>query len=237
MKNNILNKIRKIINGIGFHLMRSYRVRIDNINLLELGIMKMFHKREKVFFVQVGASDGVTNDPLRKIIEDFKDRITGVCIEPLPVSYSRLVKNYEGFDNIRTLNIAISGSDGPISFYMPNIDGNINLHQKSSLSSVNLKKHGINEKEIKEIKVEGLCVKTFLLKENVKYIDALIIDAEGYDFKILNSFFNVSVFPELLFFEHVHLPKEERKMVRELLNKFNYEFIESMKDILAIKKD
>ena len=232
----LLNKIGKLINRFGFHVSRKFRVRLDNINLLELGILKILHNYEKINFVQIGASDGVTNDPLHPIINAHKERISGVCVEPLPGPYAQLVQNYQEYKNIKTINAAIAENDGQLSFFVPIKEKEAYFSKKSSLSASNLLKHGLRKSEIRKIEVQSMSVSTLLKKIDINHVHVLVIDVEGYDFKVLNSFFKNGVFPEVVLFEHAHLPRQERELVRHLFGKYKYKFIEATMDTLAIKQ-
>ncbi len=232
----ILYKIRKVINRLGFHVTRKFRVRLDNINLLELGILKILHNYENINFIQIGASDGVTNDPLNPIIKAYKERISGICVEPLPGPYTQLVLNYKEYKNIKTINAAIAEKDGQLGFFVPIKEKEGYFSKKSSLSSSNLLKHGLKKSEIREIIVQSMSVSTLLKISDMNHVHVLVIDVEGYDFKVLDNFFKSGIFPEVILFEHAHLPRQERELVRHLFGQYRYNFIEATIDTLAIKQ-
>ena len=65
-----------------------------------------------LFFVQVGAMDGVANDPIHKFVIDKVWR--GILIEPMPDMFARLQKNYEGCDGLTFVNCAVTDYEGQI---------------------------------------------------------------------------------------------------------------------------
>ena len=62
---------------------------------------------ERFLVVQVGANDGVVNDPINKFIKDNPERVAGVFIEPQPNVFSRLEKNYSFLPRKMFLNCVI----------------------------------------------------------------------------------------------------------------------------------
>lgn len=65
------------------------------------------HVGDDVFFIQIGACDGITGDPLRTCIM-ANPNWTGVMIEPNPVVYDELKKNYaEQADRIEFRPVAV----------------------------------------------------------------------------------------------------------------------------------
>jgi hypothetical protein len=66
-------------------------------------------------FLQVGAADGVSNDPLHDSI--LKHRLRGVLVEPLPDQFQRLERAYSGVDGLHFVNCAIAAVDGTLPLY------------------------------------------------------------------------------------------------------------------------
>ena len=60
--------------------------------------------KDNIYFVQIGASDGDTNDIAKHILNE-KD--TGIFIEPCEVSFNKLLLNKSKFIYCLFLNIAI----------------------------------------------------------------------------------------------------------------------------------
>src|SRR5436309_6279162 len=70
----------------------------------------MFEVGPGLTFIQIGAFDGVTHDPLRKYIGKCGWR--GVLVEPQPWAATRLRELYRGNDNISVLQAAVDGAAG-----------------------------------------------------------------------------------------------------------------------------
>ena len=61
-------------------------------------ILEVYTKEEKTpFFVQIGAYDGISNDPVYPHLKN--KRWKGILIEPVPYIFNRLLESYkERFD-------------------------------------------------------------------------------------------------------------------------------------------
>ena len=71
--------------------------------------------RDEVGFVQVGAFDGLANDPIHDLVHRFGWR--GVLVEPQPDAFERLRANYAGVDGLVLLNVAIADERGTMTLW------------------------------------------------------------------------------------------------------------------------
>jgi FkbM family methyltransferase len=63
------------------------------------------------FFLQVGAYDGVIDDPLHERVREGSWH--GILVEPQPSHFRRLMENYAGVEGLTFINAAISEEGGP----------------------------------------------------------------------------------------------------------------------------
>ncbi|MDH5377404.1 MAG: hypothetical protein OEX00_03675, partial [Gammaproteobacteria bacterium] len=70
---------------------------------------------------------------------------------------------------------------------------------------------------ILETKVPVITLKMLLDKWGVDQIDVLVVDAEGYDWKIVTQAIEMGLRPEVILFEHSNLNPEEKSDVFRLL--------------------
>ena len=91
-------------------------------------------RKKEIFFVQLGANDGVTADPLYKFVNEYAWR--GVLLEPLPDVFETLKKNYRQSDRLKFLNAAISNEDGFRTLYTVRMENGVAEHA-TALSSFN----------------------------------------------------------------------------------------------------
>jgi len=248
-------KIKSIANAVSWNVTKALRY-IQNIDEAfwkpkeHIDLDALFEKRGNAsdfYFVQIGANDGVTGDSLRPFITRLQWK--GVLVEPVPYIYKRLVENYEGYRGLHFENSAIGIEDGYQNFYaLSEFDLQNNrlftdynkykIDQLGSFNKETLLKHSFMhpqfEKLIEEVKVPTLTFNSLLNKYNIKKIDLLQIDAEGYDFELLNSIKFDKVIPGILVFEHQHLTKNDYKTSVEKLRKVGYKFYVNNWDTVCI---
>jgi hypothetical protein len=68
------------------------------------------------FFLQVGALDGVVDDPLHRYVRARNWH--GILVEPQPFHFRRLVENYAGLEDLRFVNAAITEQVGLRDLYV-----------------------------------------------------------------------------------------------------------------------
>jgi FkbM family methyltransferase len=176
--------------------------------------------------LQIGANDGIRFDPLRSFVE----RHSWPClmIEPNPVVYAELVKNYANFPSVKTENIAIGETDGTLPLYLPNAELIAAKPDLSGLCSASLAtllstmrwyhiKNAVDK--IDRISVPSLTVPSLLKRHGIDRIDLLQIDTEGYDWKILSQFDLNRLGVRLINIEFKHLPDNEKADCIEFLNR------------------
>jgi FkbM family methyltransferase len=152
----------------------------------------LFNKKNNGFFIDIGAHDGVSiNNSL--FFEKYRNW-KGVCIEPNPIVYDKLIKNRSSLN----LNVCIGNSNETVKFtqilgYSEMLSGITSKYDKRHLNRINteiIQKGG----EIKSIDVQMVRLETINEIEN-KTIDFISIDTEGNEFDIIKSidFRNVNV--------------------------------------------
>ena len=196
---------------------------------------------ENVFIVQVGSNDGVTGDPFYKIIMKNKTW-KSLFIEPVPLMFEKLKKNYNNDSRFIFENVAINNG-GWQSFYFVNEEAKLKIenlppwfNQLGSFNRENITMHlnGVLEPFIVETKIKGALFKDILDKHQVASIDILHIDTEGYDWKILSQLdFNTHK-PTAILFEHKHLLAIEKQESIQYLKSNNYTVYKLGADYLGI---
>lgn len=69
---------------------------------LEFVIAHLMLSRPSIFFIQIGANDGISNDPLHKFITQFCWK--GILLEPLPEVFTRLTTTYRNDTNLQLIS-------------------------------------------------------------------------------------------------------------------------------------
>ncbi len=200
------------------------------------------------FFVQIGACDGKRHDPIYPYVTNYN--FAGIAIEPMPHEFKELKNNYRDNSRVQCVNVAIGKETGSFPFYTV-----IDSYKKdpSSITSVSsfdmetlkkciigdLKKrkvYNVNpDKYIKEILVKTLCLNDLVRIYDIKNIDLLQIDCEGYDYEILKTFDFSKFSPKIINFESVHLSERDWQECEKLLKSKGYTFFNSGNDTCAYK--
>ena len=173
-------------------------------------------------FIQIGAFDGITNES-SGLYEKLKfENHKSVLIEPIPEHYNNLVINYNNSKSeIYFENIAVSDNN---ESKLISVDG-----QDSSF---------VRNTSENKILVECLTLNNIVKKYNIDKVNVLFIDVEGYEYEILNSFFNdPSCEIDVIRYEFWWL--KDKEMMDNLLMKNGYYIFEdhlSYADKIAIKQ-
>jgi FkbM family methyltransferase len=156
---------------------------------------KLFDNKTDVFFVQIGANDGITADPIQKIVKE--KNWSGILFEPGKDAFKDLLKNYEGYDNLKFINAAVSNYNGKGKLFCGTTTPHFTLNQNKAIDMFDVTPT--------EVEVDVVHPKNIILENNITKIDLLQIDVEGHDFTILQAFPYDLVKPEIIRFEFVNL--------------------------------
>jgi FkbM family methyltransferase len=203
-------------------------------------VLDDFAKGKKdFFFIQVGGNDGFQNDLICKFVKRY--RWKGLTIEPQKAPFETLQTIYQN-DAITPVNVAIDGTTRTRKLYKVAFT---NARWASGISSF-LKSH--LEEKIESGYIEGKAKKTGIkLPENkadwitydevkcvpfaeliktyeIKKIDLLQIDTEGFDYEILKLFKFDTILPKAIIFESENLSEADLLECKNWLGEKGYEF-------------
>ena len=204
---------------------------------LRMLIADLLLKQGNLFFVQVGAYDGKSNDPIYEIVK--KHRLNGILIEPQVAIFEKLKENYSNLANLIFLNAAISDKDGfqvlyKVSSHPESPDW---ADQLASFNKANILKHRHALPQVEELileeKVETISPTTLVKNYKIQAIDLLIIDTEGYDYDIIKLFDSTGIKPKIIFFKSIHLGDSYQKCI-DFLTTRNYKVSLLGNDSLAL---
>lgn len=200
-------------------------------------------KNGEVFFVVVGAMDGVGHDKLHKhIVANPKWR--GMLIEPLPDMFKKLKDNYMDRDDFIFENVAITDQDGVADITrIP--EANVDSECPSwadGISTLRPDIHiiGSDENLMAYSTTEQIQTSTFatlLNKHKLAGIDVLQIDAEGFDKVIFDQIWAENFRPALVKIEVNYLTYVAIKQVKELLSTYGYDCFFERDDLIAVIRE
>lgn len=220
--------IRTLLARLGYRL---DGIRYTPRHLLEPGRLRalefddvicrhMFEHGQDCVFIQVGAYDGVSTDPLRKYIERCGWR--GVMLEPQPRPAGRLRDLYRANPRIVVLEAALDRQRGSRSLYtvesddVPEWAGGMASFDRRHLIKHEYLIPGV-EKMVRELTVE--CIPFAVVLEHMPRdrLDLLQIDAEGADRDILSLFPFDQIKPAIVQWEIKNLTRSQQEEALDLL--------------------
>ncbi|GAP97625.1 FkbM family methyltransferase [Leptolyngbya sp. NIES-2104] len=189
-------------------------------------------------FIQIGSNDGINGDPIYGFI--LKWNWSGIKVEPVRYVFEKLEKNFRDFPNIALENSAIAKESNAQKFYYLRQDENAPewYSQLGSFSLPTILKHEqwIPDLQERLISCNVVC-QTFeqlCYKYDVREIDVIHIDTEGYDFEIIKLIDFRRFSPSIVLYEHKHLSQSDQAACRQYLEEFGYQFISTPRDTLAV---
>lgn len=195
---------------------------------------------DKFFFVQIGANNGMRYDPIHGLLAREKDKVAGICIEPVGEYFRELQDTYKHFPKIKLIRAAIHNSQTEAIVYKADNSSNgveERLKGMASFDKTNFTKDGIPDSMIVAEKVPCLSFSNLISRENIKKLHLLQIDAEGYDLEIIRSINFQSIKPRIINFEHRWeyglQPQEEIFSVLKILVDNGYQIVLNGNDALA----
>jgi FkbM family methyltransferase len=196
---------------------------------------KLAKARPDAFFVEIGANDGVQHDHLRPFVTDSRWR--GIMVEPVPYVFDRLKENYRGIDRVVLENAAVAERDGELPFYylrdaspeeraaLPDWYDGIGSFSRDAVLSHGRDLPDVAER-IVEARVPALTFETLLRRHRAPNPDLVVIDAEGYDHRIVGSIDLDRYRPALVVYEQYHLDAGTRAETRAAMEAAGYETAE-----------
>jgi FkbM family methyltransferase len=244
MKKIIIMKqlLKKVVQKFGYDIIKQNNFSEATFQtVLDAVINTKKYFGEEFTLLQIGANDGVTNDPINHFLQ--KNNGNAILVEPIPDVFEKLKKNYSRKD-IKLVNAAIYENDTNVPMYRisPKLEekykslykANANASGITSLNKEHVENflikiapkyfdnHNIDE-WIEETTVPGMTFKTLVSTYQISTIDILQIDTEGYDFEVLKMAFASKISePIVINFEYKNLNSIDVDMAIKLLNEKNY---------------
>jgi FkbM family methyltransferase len=228
----IRNLIKQFAAKAGLRVMRLPRPLLEDpanelVVDLEMVVLPYAIGAKQFSFIQIGAHDGTSNDPLRRLVTALG--WTGVMVEPQPELFRQLVATYDGYRGLHFENAAVGDVDGIKTLYRIRPDAVGVPEWASQLASFDLKTLLHHETWIPDIKqyleeipVLSITIETLVSRHRLGDVDLLQIDAEGYDAQIIQTIPLSKIRPRFISFEHRHLQRRDFDRCCEKLVKHGY---------------
>lgn len=207
---------------VGFDLRPVVSSKCRQIDVFDLVVRDLLTEKPVPFFLQIGAHDGLSYDPIAPFVRAH--RWPGLLVEPQPEIFAALVRNYAGHDNLLFENSAIAEQNGTLTlhrFKSANAEDHASMLTSTRKHYLQLNGDG-HQGELEEIVVPALTLDALLDKHHIAHVDILQIDTEGYDFQILQMVDFTRIKPVLIHFESNFLNSRQKAECLHRLNEQGY---------------
>jgi FkbM family methyltransferase len=185
----------------------------------------------------IGANDGLSGNLIYEFV--VRRGLRAVMVEPVPYVFERLKNNYKNCPSVAVHNVAVGEHDGVAPFYYirkgkhkPGYDQIGSFSRNKVVSQIEF--YG-DERFIVEQQIQCLTLISLLQKCPGLNFTILILDCEGFDGKVIKQIDFKRLNPNLIIFEHVLLPANEKLECLQILQKHDYSCTEFVGDIVAKK--
>ena len=177
----------------------------------DLEVIKFYNNKKNGFFIEIGASDGISLS--NTYLLETRYKWNGVCREPIPKMFEKLVKNRP---NSICYDKAVYNSSGLIV--------NFDIANDSDMLS-GISNHIDNHKSIVDKNKTTIPVQTISLLDLLKnanaplFIEYMSLDTEGSEFEILKNFDFEKYTFGLIDVEHNYVEPRRNNIKKLLLSK------------------
>ena len=252
---SLLSKVKSIVKEhvpsfvVGYHLLRKRFLGTEPNESWPSLLSKLNRTTSDVFFVEIGAMDGVSFDPLYEHV--VTNGWHGLLVEPLQDMFSQLKQTYRNQKGLIFENAAIADAPGTKKMFrvsLEAVDKGLVPYWAKGISSFFEDRNeiggaGVSSEIFEQIQPHVMCetvrcetLNNLLLKHNIKKIDILQIDVEGYDYNVLKQVDFRRFSPRIIRMESSVLSPSERRLSLELLKTHGYRTLELPGDLVAWRR-
>ncbi len=222
---------------------RGYYVSFGEPATLDAIFSTLHRRTPNLFFVQIGAFDGLTDDPLASYVHRYRWR--GMLVEPQREAFEALQRNYAACEGLILENVAIGNSNDVLTLYRLKEECAHLFGRDRRLIASSSVEHVVRhlaadvhaDEALERVDVPCTTLPNLLAKHHIDKIDLLQVDAEAADASILRSLDLDSIHPAIIRFEYVNLDAESVLASVELLRARNYKLIVGAVDITACRSN
>ena len=190
-------------------------------------------------FIEIGAFDGQTNSKTAHLADIGWE---GIYVEPIKEYRDQCISRHSS-NKVTVLPFAISDKNENVTMYKGGLPSTLKASQQEHISSFTKK----NASELEFTNEEVISITwDYFVNHHVTHVpDILVVDAEGFDFEIINSidFENFrptiiccEIFPETTPFIHPTSIQEGKKIIEKLVDVGYYIWLQEEHNILFSTK-
>ena len=191
-------------------------------------LRRTVESRPQFSILQVGAFDGVSNDPVHELIRTFP-QVRAVLLEPQPAPYTALQRLWHDDPRVVTLQAALAADCRERPLYVI-AESHAHLHpfagQVASFSRGHVETACRRymwrppADAVTSVPVATIDWRTLVARHGP--FDLVVIDAEGYDGEIVHLIDLSEHPPGIIIYEHCHLTRRMRRRCRDRLQRAGY---------------
>jgi FkbM family methyltransferase len=219
--------------------------RIFERDEIYLFLCKFSQQYKNINLLQIGANDGLRNDPIREFIV-ANPLWQGTLIEPVPSMMKQMQKNYAYTNTnsrLRFENVAIAPQsefvylwkikDNDIHHLPDYAQGMISFDKKHFFENIHIE---VKDEWLEKILVPCKPLKS-IVKEMNNQVDLVVIDVEGMEETVLLNFPFDACSPLCFIYESKHCDDNEYKRIENFLGEQGYVCFKAMKDTIVLRND
>ncbi len=208
---------------------------------LDYLILSRFPELGGIRFLQIGAHDGIRNDPLYRWIGDHG--WSGIMVEPMPDFARKLRTLYSGQPQIEVLERAIAAESGSTTLYRinPQLQGLPDWAAGVATLDFDRAREataalGLTSQELVSQPVETITAADLLRRFPAPGPDIVAIDTEGHDLFLARALLDAGCRPTLLHFEHACAPAGDWWTFLRHLHDLGYDCVTHGADTTAYRR-
>lgn len=202
--------------------------------------------RQSFNFLQIGANDGLRNDPLRDFV--VRDHWSGVFVEPLPDVFPLLQRNYARLakkQHLQFLNAAVSSRSDTLPFYTftdaflaeKSLEERLHFLRKASFSRQQVRNFAEDDNNIKVLEIPCVGINELLARYLPDgRLSLLALDVEGHELEIIGEVDFETFKIGAVLFETWNLGRSKGE-VFGILQRAGYTIDEAEGDALALRRN
>jgi FkbM family methyltransferase len=189
----------------------------DHSHQCQRFLRRIVESQARFSILQVGAFDGVSNDPVHELIRTFR-HVRAVLLEPQPAPYAALRRLWQDDARVVPLQVALDAGCGERPLYVI-AESHSHLHpfagQVASFSRGHVETAcrrymwRPSEDAIASVPVATVDWRTLVARHGP--FDLVVIDAEGFDGEIVHLIDLSAHPPGIIIYEHCHLARRMRR--------------------------
>jgi len=182
----------------------------------DIAVIDFYKKKQGGFFIEIGANDGIQLS--NTYLLETKYKWKGICCEPIPSKFEKLVKNRP---NSICVNEAVYNNSGSTVLF--DIANSVDLLSGIS-EHIDLYKAQVDANKT-TFEVKTVTLLDILNNSNApSFIEYMSLDTEGSEFEILKNFNFEKYKFGLIDVEH-NYAEQRRAMIKDLLLSKGYIYI------------